>query len=78
MDDSVGDQHFRKQHRASAELAMKEPAVPVRPIDHRCDGEDGSPQRLATCRALLLNGWMHHAPHIGEIGERRELSLRTA
>ncbi len=39
MDDGVGDDHLRIEQRIARQLAMKEPAMPVRPVHHGGDGK---------------------------------------
>jgi hypothetical protein len=38
MDDGVGDDHLGVEQRTARQLAMQDPAMPIRPIHHRRDG----------------------------------------
>mgnify|MGYP007060992281 CR=1 FL=1 len=64
MDGGVRNHHLGIEQRAPGQQTVKEPAVPVRPVHHGCNGKDQSLKTIVFlfCFSLLMHS-IHYLVH---------------
>ncbi|WFR97462.1 hypothetical protein [Rhizobium tumorigenes] len=64
MDDSIRHHHLRIKQRLPADLPMQKPTMPIRPVDHRRDGED-----FLSATILIFHGFPKLRKNVGPVSQ---------